>query len=78
MSAKATAGHSRQRRDLMKGRSDQGVTTEQPPDTLVNPLRESLIRPAARWLHPLGALARTNMSEAKRDLPPVTSIRARG
>jgi hypothetical protein len=45
---------------------------------LANPLRESLIRPEARGLHPLGALAHTHMSQAEGDLSSVASIRTPG
>jgi hypothetical protein len=76
--AKAAAGHSRQKQDLTKGRSDQGVTAEYPLNTLANPLHKSLIRPEAWGLHALGALARTHMSQVEGDLSPVASIITRG
>jgi hypothetical protein len=46
----------------MKGRSDQSVVAEHPLDTPANPLCESLARPKARGLHPLGVLARTHVN----------------
>jgi hypothetical protein len=51
---------------------------EYPLNTLANPLFESLIRLEAWGLYPLGALARTHVSQAKGDLSSVTSIRMWG
>jgi hypothetical protein len=65
-------------RDPTKRRLDQGVTPGYPPDKQANPLCKSQIRPEAQGLHPLGALARTHVSQMEGDYSSVTSIRAQG
>jgi hypothetical protein len=45
----------------MRGRLNQGITAEYPPDTITDLPRESLIRLEARGLHPLGVLVRTHV-----------------
>jgi hypothetical protein len=72
--AKAVAGRGQQKQDPTKGRLDQGITLEYPPNTLANPLGE-LIHPEPRGLHPLGALACTHVSQAEGDPSSVMSIR---